>query len=65
MYGVFFAAGPGIRPGTRVPAFENIDVYPFLAALLGLEPARAIDGTLAPLLPVLTGPAAAAPRRRQ
>jgi len=60
MYGVFFAAGPGIRSGSRVPAFENIDVYPFLAALLGLEPARGIDGSLDPLRPVLTGPAAAA-----
>ncbi|MGD8277037.1 MAG: ectonucleotide pyrophosphatase/phosphodiesterase [Gemmatimonadota bacterium] len=63
MYGIFFTAGPGIRPGTHVPPFENIHVYPFLAALLGLEPAGGIDGTLDPLRPILTGPAANARRR--
>jgi len=58
MYGIFFATGPGIRPGTRVPPFENIDVYPFLAALLGLEPSPDIDGSLDSLRPILTSPTA-------
>ena len=55
MYGVFFAAGPRIRAGTRVPAFENINVYPLLAELLGLDPATGIDGSLDVLRPILTG----------
>ena len=39
MHGVFVAAGPHVREGVRVPAFENVHVYNFLCALLGLTPA--------------------------
>ncbi len=46
MHGIFVAAGPRIRPGTRIPAFENVHIYPFVAHLLGLEPAEGIDGSL-------------------
>ncbi len=38
MHGLFVAAGPRIREGVRVPAFENVHVYNFLCALLGLTP---------------------------
>jgi hypothetical protein len=63
MYGIFLATGPGIRAGTRVPAFENIDVYPLLAELLGLEPSREIDGSLDLLRPILKGTDASARHR--
>jgi predicted AlkP superfamily pyrophosphatase or phosphodiesterase len=53
MHGIFVAAGPGVRRGMRVPAFENIHVYPFLSALLGLEPNPDIDGRAAVLAPIL------------
>lgn len=43
MHGIFLAAGPGVRPG-RLPSFESVHVYPFLAGLLGLTPAAEIDG---------------------
>lgn len=46
MQGIFIAAGPQIRPGVTIPAFENIHVYPFIAHLLGLDPADGIDGSL-------------------
>jgi predicted AlkP superfamily pyrophosphatase or phosphodiesterase len=39
MHGVFVAAGPGVRRGVVAPAFENIHVYDFLCAVLGLTPA--------------------------
>lgn len=54
MYGVFYAAGPGLRAGQRIPAFESIHIYPLLAELLGLEPARDIDGRLDVLRPILS-----------
>jgi predicted AlkP superfamily pyrophosphatase or phosphodiesterase len=44
MRAVFAVAGPGIRVGATVPEVDNIDVYPFLTELLGLRPARGIDG---------------------
>ena len=40
MGAVFIAAGPGIAEGRRIPAFRNIHVYPLMAHLLGLVPAR-------------------------
>jgi alkaline phosphatase D len=45
MRAIFYAVGPDIRPGTTVSAFENIDVYPFIAKILGLK-VGAIDGHL-------------------
>ncbi len=52
MRALFIARGPSFRPGVQLPAFDNVDVYPLLAQLLGVVPA-ANDGELAPLLPAL------------
>lgn len=52
MRAAFVAIGPSFRSGTRLPAFDNVDVYPLLARLLDIEPA-ANDGDIAPLLPAL------------
>jgi predicted AlkP superfamily pyrophosphatase or phosphodiesterase len=37
MFGIFIAAGAGIRPGQRLEQVQAIDVAPTIAALLGLE----------------------------
>ncbi|HSG47765.1 MAG TPA: ectonucleotide pyrophosphatase/phosphodiesterase, partial [Longimicrobiales bacterium] len=55
MGAIFLARGPGIAPGRRIEAFESVNVYPFLAHLLGLIPNPGIDGRLDVLAPVLTG----------
>jgi predicted AlkP superfamily pyrophosphatase or phosphodiesterase len=39
MHGLFVAAGPRIKSGVMVKSFENIHVYDFLCALMGLTPA--------------------------
>ena len=41
----FFAAGPDIVNGKTVAPFENVNLYPWLAHLLGLEPGKT-DGDL-------------------
>ena len=38
MRALFIADGPAFRQGIVVPEFDNVDVYPLLAHLLGLEP---------------------------
>lgn len=48
MAATFVASGPAFRPGTALPAFDNVDVHTLLLRLLGLQP-RASDGTIAPL----------------
>jgi predicted AlkP superfamily pyrophosphatase or phosphodiesterase len=45
MRAIFYAMGPDIRPGIKVPSFENVEVYPFIAKILGLR-IGAIDGLL-------------------
>ena len=44
----FFAAGPDIVEGKTVVPFENVNLYPWLAHLLGLTPPK-IDGSLSVL----------------
>jgi alkaline phosphatase D len=55
----FFAAGPDIRKGVTVAPFENVNVYPLVAKLLGLDIARlktgAIDGDVKVLEGILKG----------
>ena len=41
----FFAAGPDILPGKTVAPFENVNLYPWMAHMLGLTPAKN-DGNL-------------------
>jgi len=52
MRALFLAAGPSFRGGLVLPAFDNVDVYPLLAHLLGIEPAPN-DGSIEPLRPAL------------
>ncbi|MBS0201151.1 MAG: alkaline phosphatase family protein [Proteobacteria bacterium] len=43
MRATFVAHGPAFTPGTTLPTFDNVDVYPMLMRLLGLT-LRANDG---------------------
>lgn len=52
MGAIFLARGPRIGGGQRLPAFESVNVYPFLAHVLGLDPAP-VDGRLDVLAPIL------------
>ncbi|MFT3756897.1 MAG: ectonucleotide pyrophosphatase/phosphodiesterase [Pseudoxanthomonas sp.] len=52
MQATFVADGPAFRDGVTLKPFDNVDVYPLLARLLGIVPA-ANDGDITPLLPAL------------
>ncbi len=52
MRAVFIANGPSFRSGMVLPAFDNVDVYPLLARLLGVREATN-DGNADTLLPAL------------
>ena len=49
MHGIFYAIGPNIIPKSRVDAFENVNIYPFLAKILGLKLPAELDGSPAVL----------------
>jgi predicted AlkP superfamily pyrophosphatase or phosphodiesterase len=44
MRALFLVTGPGIRAGLTVPDVQNVDVYPFMAELLGLRIPADLDG---------------------
>jgi alkaline phosphatase D len=52
MKGIFYAWGPAIKGGIELGEFQNIDVYPFVARILGLK-APAVDGDIKTLEPIL------------
>jgi predicted AlkP superfamily pyrophosphatase or phosphodiesterase len=52
MRGIFYAAGPDVREHARVQPFENVNIYPFIAQLLGLKIGE-IDGSIDVLKPFL------------
>lgn len=52
MRAVFIAHGPAFRPGVRVADFDNVDVYPLLARLIGVRP-LSNDGDLDEIGPAL------------
>jgi len=52
MRAIFYAIGPDIRPNTTVPAFENVNIYPLIATILGLD-TTPTDGNLKVLAPIL------------
>jgi predicted AlkP superfamily pyrophosphatase or phosphodiesterase len=52
MRAIFYAEGPDIRKGVVLKPFENVNVYPFLAEILGLD-APATDGSASVLEPAL------------
>jgi predicted AlkP superfamily pyrophosphatase or phosphodiesterase len=46
MRATFIANGPAFRHGVTLPTFDNVDVYPLLAKLVGVQP-QPNDGNLA------------------
>ena len=52
MEAVFLAAGPAFQVGAVAPVFDNVDIYPLLARLLGVKP-QPHDGDLRQLGPAL------------
>jgi alkaline phosphatase D len=57
MRAIFYAVGPDIRKGATLQPFENVNLYPFIAALLQFD-APASDGKLSVLEGILKSPAA-------
>jgi predicted AlkP superfamily pyrophosphatase or phosphodiesterase len=53
MGATFYAWGPAFRQGVTLPAFENVNVYPLIAQILGLTVSQPIDGSEKVLKPAL------------
>jgi predicted AlkP superfamily pyrophosphatase or phosphodiesterase len=53
MHATFYAWGPAFKQGVQIDAFENVNVYPLVARILGLSVTDKIDGDIKVLGPVL------------
>jgi alkaline phosphatase D len=49
MDAIFYAAGPNVRPGVELKPFENVNVFPFITRILGLENPPGLDGSFSVL----------------
>jgi alkaline phosphatase D len=52
MRGIFYAFGPDIRAGVKLPPFESVHFYPLIARILGLQ-AGTTDGDISVLEKIL------------
>lgn len=55
MKAIFFAAGPDIHKGIAVAPFENVNIYPLIARILGLDITNLKTGPVDGKLDVLQG----------
>lgn len=53
MHATFFAWGPAFKSNVKIPSFENVNVYPLIARLLGLNLTEGIDGDINVLSDIL------------
>jgi hypothetical protein len=37
MRAIFYAVGPDIRPGVKIAPFENVNIFPLIVRILGLN----------------------------
>lgn len=44
MHATFMAWGPAFKKNIKIPSFENVNVYPMIAQILGLKITEEIDG---------------------
>ena len=45
MHATFYAWGPAFKEHLKIPSFPNVDVYPLITTILGLNYTEKIDGT--------------------
>ena len=46
MHALFIAQGPAFKNDTVTEPFENVNIYPMIAHILGINPSKKIDGNL-------------------
>ena len=56
MQAIFYAWGPNFKTGLKIPAFENVNIYPLIAKILGLNYTNKVDGKAKVLKPILANP---------
>ena len=52
MHAIFYATGPSFKQGYHQPSFQNTNIYPLLANILGINPAKN-DGDLNQVIEML------------
>jgi len=45
MHATFYTWGPAFKPHTEIPAFPNVDIFPMVSQILGLDYTFKVDGS--------------------
>ena len=45
MLAIFYAAGPNVKAGVELRPFENVNVFPYITKILGLQNPPDLDGS--------------------
>lgn len=53
MHATFMAWGPAFKKNMKIPSFENVNIYPMIAQILGLKITEEIDGKIEVLQDIL------------
>ncbi len=53
MHGIFFAQGPSFRNGFKSGTLSNLDIYPLLCKIYGVEPSPKAEGKLEQIVYIL------------
>ncbi|KAL7055574.1 hypothetical protein AAHC03_023003 [Spirometra sp. Aus1] len=56
MHPFLVASGPGIRKTSGIQEFHQVDIYPLICSLLGLQRPNVIDGRIDRVLPFMNNP---------
>jgi hypothetical protein len=52
MHPIFIAHGPAFKTGFKIEPFKNVDLYPLMCKILGVEPA-VHNGTIVNVIEIL------------
>ncbi len=52
MGAIFYGTGPAFKSGWNISTFNNVDIYPMIAHILGIKPVK-MDGKLEDVMPLL------------
>ena len=53
MYPIFMAHGPAFKKGFKIKSFKNVDIYPLMCYVLGIDPAIN-NGSLARVIDMIS-----------
>lgn len=65
MYPIFMSHGPAFKANYTIPTFKNVDIYPLMCFILGIQPGAGHNGTLGNVIDMVVNRNASGLNRNQ